>query len=1463
MARSAGFSSFGTNPFGTRSQGFSMFDAVAAGQEEYLAFVKVQVKWEAGQATDAEYLTALKVYADSLDQETSEGVNAQARYKDAQYTLARNEIVRAVDAGTRPIEDLLAFDTQAITGLNSASQEYRDRYARLIATKGDVASTAITKAKQQWDAGKITNSQYLTAFQAYVNAQTTPDDKAAAQAQLKELTYSLVRDQLVTDVNTGKATLAQLLTYDQQNLSGLVAGSQEYNDRLGRLQTTQNAVFSQQEQDKQDAWQKGQITSAQLLKWYQDASSSSLASGNQDLTDRIDNQVSSLQLRVQDERDSKMVSDYNDGKIGVNSFLAYASTARSRYNPNTPQYRDWSDRIDKATQAAVEDNLLYRYDLTRQYADLKRFIASGKAPKGGTGTQSQRIVLGADGNWKVVNTTTGGTGPSPSEQKAWADRQIQVADAKKQLAEIEQKISSLPGGWVSHDAMIKYYQQQQGQYTAGSSEWYTIQQRLDQVQGYKHQDSVYQKQGILVTYPWTPTDPQHVGAGGGGGGGGGAGTGGTGGRGGGGGFVPGGTKVGGAVGLDAFMRSVAQSESGGSYTLVHPQSGATGKYQFLPGTWNDKASQYLGNGGAPMTPENQEKVARAWASDMYKKYGDWRVVAIAWRNGAGWVSDHLGPQGGGSWSAKLDNLISSSAGNGAKWGQAYISKIANRLGGSLYTPLTTNGVLAGNSQDWGGGGGTPYSPGGGGTRSGGGGAASPYGPTAYGTPTTAGAPAPKTGRTGTGKTQDVTGVGSLRVYTGNTIQVHGKVIPQTAIAGIPDFAKTNPLSSGAGFEDFYRAYQKAYENGETSFVVWTLNGPISYALSGHPEQRLADMQYLDDLRINLHGLRAAAYAKTGDTDLNREAQQKWGESILDKGSNMMLVLASADTPFIASRNTGNNPSGPNPIYDASVLLTDTQKFVDAQYKFAQDAYDRGDYGAALAHIRQAQQHLDQAGGRLNNYLGQATAAIQQIEHQTGAPVPAHIAELMTKLQSWDSELDTSKLDQLSTEIVGTPGQANSGFIKKDTSGNLVYDPLTGQPVLRDGYERFLQPSGKIEVKPIPREGYVKDPLTGALKPGAKAGDVVRVTVHVGNTWVDAYAPYEITQIGQFSDGTPLYGKAVTDPNTGLSVVENPFTPGKWSQSGILINLPSGSRAVTDPANPELSQIEFVSSDGKTFRVSFVKDHYVVGQFLNGNFVDGTMQSLSTSSQNIGGWLQQNGFVRDTSGMSWQDRLMADTSGAVIGATGDQYRQFINQPGGFPGGLSSSGSFGAPKTGTTGFNPAATGYIKPSVGSKSPTGFNPAATGYIAPQGLGEPDYALRPITHTQPAPISTVRPPTGAGSTTGFNPAATGYIAPKRPSVIVPIVKPPPIRQTSPTGFNPNATAYIAPKVKAPVSQQKPVIKPIAKPTLTRAEKRRRARLAAQRAAAASSPTGFNAGATGYIAPKVALTTTTTRPKVV
>lgn len=98
--------------------------------------------------------------------------------------------------------------------------------------------------------------------------------------------------------------------------------------------------------------------------------------------------------------------------------------------------------------------------------------------------------------------------------------------------------------------------------------------------------------------------------------------------------------------LGSFLAALKAQESGGNYTARNP-SGASGAYQFMPGTW----ANYKGYAEAWMAPPAiQDEKARQLAQSYYARFGNWADVAKAWYAGPGFASkNQTVRQGGGQY----------------------------------------------------------------------------------------------------------------------------------------------------------------------------------------------------------------------------------------------------------------------------------------------------------------------------------------------------------------------------------------------------------------------------------------------------------------------------------------------------------------------------------------------------------------------------------------------------------------------------------------------------------------------------------------------------------------------------------------------------------------------------------------------------------------------------------------------
>lgn len=88
--------------------------------------------------------------------------------------------------------------------------------------------------------------------------------------------------------------------------------------------------------------------------------------------------------------------------------------------------------------------------------------------------------------------------------------------------------------------------------------------------------------------------------------------------------------------FEALVNAIGgqESEGSGGYNAENGRTHAAGKYQILPDNWPDWAEEAGLSADAPMTPENQEIVARHKLREYYDKYGA-RGAAIAWYGGTG------------------------------------------------------------------------------------------------------------------------------------------------------------------------------------------------------------------------------------------------------------------------------------------------------------------------------------------------------------------------------------------------------------------------------------------------------------------------------------------------------------------------------------------------------------------------------------------------------------------------------------------------------------------------------------------------------------------------------------------------------------------------------------------------------------------------------------------------------------
>lgn len=99
-----------------------------------------------------------------------------------------------------------------------------------------------------------------------------------------------------------------------------------------------------------------------------------------------------------------------------------------------------------------------------------------------------------------------------------------------------------------------------------------------------------------------------------------------------------------------IAKAIRQQESGGNYSIKGNTGEIPSAYQFLPDTWKSWAKEILGDENAPLTRENQNKVAtlkiQKWLNDGFTP----EQVAAAWNSGEGKAKS-------GAWKNNIGTVI--------------------------------------------------------------------------------------------------------------------------------------------------------------------------------------------------------------------------------------------------------------------------------------------------------------------------------------------------------------------------------------------------------------------------------------------------------------------------------------------------------------------------------------------------------------------------------------------------------------------------------------------------------------------------------------------------------------------------------------------------------------------------------------------------------------------------------------
>ena len=213
----------------------------------------------------------------------------------------------------------------------------------------DLANLEVYRVEVAWGNGLATDDEYLSALNKAL-AATDPETqkRESAQNKLDDAVYRIGRSKADTQ------GLDALVTYDQAALAKMKPDNVRYRDVKGTLDSELAQRRSRDYGRLVLDYNKGTTSTQTLLSWVKatvaaispdDPDYANWQGTQQDLTDR-----------VAGEKDSKVYQDFQQGRMRSGPFLAYLEQRRAGFGQESPEYADWTRRLEDARKQVNDAN---------------------------------------------------------------------------------------------------------------------------------------------------------------------------------------------------------------------------------------------------------------------------------------------------------------------------------------------------------------------------------------------------------------------------------------------------------------------------------------------------------------------------------------------------------------------------------------------------------------------------------------------------------------------------------------------------------------------------------------------------------------------------------------------------------------------------------------------------------------------------------------------------------------------------------------------------------------------------------------------------------------------------------------------------------------------------------------------------------------------------------------------------
>jgi hypothetical protein len=230
------------------------------------------------------------------------------------------------------------FGTGTLSGFSQ--YDIGDNLADLEAYKAEVA----------WGNGQLSDSEYLAVLRSNVEKATEGTQaKLSAINKLDDATYRIGRS--AAEANG----LDSLIAFDQASLATMNPSNLRYTDVKASLDSELARRRSIDYSAMVEIYNAGGSSTESLLNWAR-TTLAGLPADAPDL-DNWQSTVADLTARVETERDSTVYQEFQMGRMKPADFLAYLTGRRNSYAPESPQYADWSRRLEDAEKQVKQTAL--------------------------------------------------------------------------------------------------------------------------------------------------------------------------------------------------------------------------------------------------------------------------------------------------------------------------------------------------------------------------------------------------------------------------------------------------------------------------------------------------------------------------------------------------------------------------------------------------------------------------------------------------------------------------------------------------------------------------------------------------------------------------------------------------------------------------------------------------------------------------------------------------------------------------------------------------------------------------------------------------------------------------------------------------------------------------------------------------------------------------------------------------